>query len=218
MSETYESRLQQLRATREKTLALVADLSQVQSEFAPSSGKWSAGEVLDHLVKAERLYREKFVQLISLARDGKTPVLRVSFSEVNTSIGFIPKPLLSMMEMPLGMMNSLVPQCVRQTFVKYRLVPAQAPSIAEPVKARPLDELRADLRTAQQEMDALFTANSGMDFHAMRVIHPLMGDNNIPDLLHFIATHEQRHQNQIRDLLKLATFPRTAPAAEPLTT
>jgi len=218
MGESWKAKLEQLRATRECTLALVDGLSQAQTEFAASSKAWSVGEVLDHLVRADRLYREKFVQLIHLAQAGKPPVLRVSFAEVNTSIAYIPKPVLGLVEMPLSIMNSFVPKCLPETFVKYRLVPAQAPSIAEPTKGRELDALRADLRNAQQEMEALFSANAGLNFGSMRVIHPLMGDNNIPELLQFIATHEQRHQNQIRDILKLASFPRSAAAQEPVVT
>jgi len=218
MQESYETKLQQLRAARAETLDLVSGLTQQQAEFTPAAGKWSVGEVLDHLVRSEQLYRQKFVELIELAKAGRPPVLRVSFAEVNTSIGFIPKPLLGMMEAPLGVLNSMMPKCFRETFVKYRLVPAQAPSVAEPRKGRPLGDLVNDLRQAQAQMDALFAANADQDFTRMRVIHPLMGDNNIPELLHFIATHERRHQNQIRDILKLAAFPRTAPAAAGATT
>jgi uncharacterized damage-inducible protein DinB len=208
MENTVQNTLNELRATRKKTLALVQGLSQTQTEFPPTRGKWSVGEVLDHLVRSERLYRRKFVELIELAKSGRQTVLRVSFAEVNTSIGFIPKPLLSMLEMPLGVLNSVVPKCFRETFVQYRLVPAQAPSIAEPTKGRDLEELLRDLRQAQAEMETLFATNEHLDFGRMRVIHPLMGDNNVPELLHFIASHEQRHQKQIQDILKLASFPK----------
>ena len=209
MEQIVQTRLHELQVTRQKTLDLVANLSQAQSEFTRASGKWSIGEVLDHLVRAERLYRQKFAELIELAKSGRLAVLRVRFAEVNTSIAFIPKPLLGLMEAPLGVLNSVMPKCVREPFVQYRLVPAQAPSVAEPTRGRALQELRSDLRNAQAEMEALFAANPDMDFNRMRVIHPLMGDNNIPELLKFIASHEQRHQNQLRDILKLAAFPTT---------
>ncbi|MSO20120.1 MAG: hypothetical protein EXQ56_06585 [Acidobacteria bacterium] len=77
---------------------------------------------------------------------------------------------------------------------------------------------RGHVRSAQAEMKALFAANPNLDFTRMRVIHPLMGDNNIPELLKFIASHEQRHQNQLRDILKLATFPTTMAADMPAAT
>ena len=207
MQAIIKTRLDELQATRERTLNLVKHLSQAQSEFAPAPRKWSIGEILDHLIRAERLYREKFAELIDMAKSGRPAVLRVRFAEVNTSIAFIPKPLLGLMEAPLGVLNSVMPKCIRETFVQYRLVPAQAPSVAEPTRGRALQELRDELRNALAEMNALFAANAELNFTQMRVIHPLMGDNNIPELLKFIASHEQRHQNQLLDILNLSEFP-----------
>lgn len=213
MNDNITSPLHELDGARADTLQLTAALTQPQADFTPQSGRWSVGEVLDHLVRSELLYRQKFLELIQLAGAGRPPVLRVSFAEVNTSIGFIPKPLLGMMEAPLGALNAVVPKCFRETFVKYRLIPAQAPSVAEPRRGRRIEDLRDDLRGAQRKLEALFAASPHLDFTRMRVLHPLLGDNNIPELLRFIATHERRHQKQIRDILRLAAFPAGAPAA-----
>jgi uncharacterized damage-inducible protein DinB len=218
MTNPLEANLAELRNTRQKTLRLIAGLNQSQSEFRPGESKWSVGEVLDHLARSDRLYCQKFTQLVALAKAGKQPTLRVSFAEVNTSIGYIPKPLLAALEAPLGVMNSFVPKCFRETFVRYRLVPAQAPTVAEPTRGRPLQELRSELEAAQQAMEALFQNHSDLDYKSMRVIHPLMGDNNVLELLQFIATHERRHQNQILDILKLSTFPGQVPAQMPAAT
>jgi hypothetical protein len=40
--------------------------------------------------------------------------------------------------------------------------------------------------------------------------HPLMGVNNVLQLLRIVALHEQRHQSQIGDILRLPGFPRAA--------
>src|SRR5579859_165987 len=91
-------------AARAETLRLCSGISQAQSEFAPH-GKWSTGEVLGHLLLTDRLYRTNFVQLIELRKAGRRAVIRDSFSNLNTSIAYIPKPLLPLFEIPFTMIN-----------------------------------------------------------------------------------------------------------------
>lgn len=209
MQAAYQAKLQGLRLIRAQTLRVANGLTQAQSEFSQAAGKWSVGEVLDHLVLSEGLYREQFAKLIDLQKAGQKPVVNIRFAEVNTSIGFIPKPLLDLLEIPFTVANFFMPSVVREAFVQYRLIPAQAPAVAEPRKGRPLSELRKDLRSSLQETEALFEANPNLDYEQMRASHPLMGDNNVPQLLQIIASHEQRHQSQIEDIVKSAAFPRS---------
>ena len=49
---------------RADTFALLQDLSQQQLDYKPSPGKWSIGEVMDHLSLAERLFRSQIQLLI----------------------------------------------------------------------------------------------------------------------------------------------------------
>jgi hypothetical protein len=62
----YQQSLDMLRLTRARTLRLCAGMTQAQSDYSPAVGKWSAGEVLDHLLLAEKLYRDIFVRLIQM--------------------------------------------------------------------------------------------------------------------------------------------------------
>ena len=48
---------------RAKTLSLVRDLTQAQLDFSPSSRKWSVGEVLDHLVRVDEVFRDEYDEL-----------------------------------------------------------------------------------------------------------------------------------------------------------
>src|SRR5205823_14202559 len=96
----YQQDLEMLRLTRAETLRLTAGVDQAQSEFAPAAEKWSVGEVLDHLLLAENYYRAIFGRLIELQKSGAPAVISASFSEVNTSIAFLPKSMLPMAEVP----------------------------------------------------------------------------------------------------------------------
>ncbi len=109
----FNQDLEMFRLTRAETLRVSAGITQAQSEFAPAPGKWSVGEVLDHLLLAENFYRRIFVRLVELQKSGARPVIRSSFAEVNTSIAYIPKSLLPLLEVPFTVFNMFVPAVVR---------------------------------------------------------------------------------------------------------
>ena len=103
-----------------------------------------------------------------------------------------------------------MPHAAREFLIRNRLVPAQSPDVGIPRQGRALDELRQELRTSLQETAALFAANATLDYQAMILQHPLLGVNNVLQLLRIVALHEQRHQSQIGDILSHHGFPRTA--------
>jgi hypothetical protein len=201
----YKQNLALLHSTRDDTLRLCSRISQAQSEFA-LPGKWSAGEVLHHLVLADGLYRRYFTQLIELANSGETPILRSNFTELNTSIAHIPKPLLPMLEIPFTVLNLFVPTMLRETLTQFRLLPAQNPDITTPKKGEPLQDLRATLQSSCEQFETLFNDNPHLDYRAMRYQHPIMGSNNVLQMLRIMALHERRHQSQIRDILRARQF------------
>jgi uncharacterized damage-inducible protein DinB len=197
-------------AARQRTLELVAGLTQVQIEFSPAAGQWSVGEVLDHLLLAEALNRREMSELINLAKSGRRPYLKRTFADVNVSMAYIPKSLLPSLEVPFRLLSMVVPRSAREFLTRYRLVPAQSPDVGTPRKGRAIDELRQELRSSLQETEALFEANPTLDYQAMIQQHPLMGVNNVLQLLRIVALHEQRHQSQISDTLRHPGFPRAA--------
>jgi len=205
----YHQNLELLHSTRAGTLRLCSAITQAQSEFAPP-GKWSAGEVLHHLLLAENLYRGNFAQLIELQKSGQRPILRRSFADLNTSIAYIPKPILPMLEIPFTVMNMFVPSVVRETMMQFRLVPAQNPDVITPKKGQPVNDLQVALQASYDEMAALFNANPNLDYRGMTYQHPIMGSNNALQMMRIVALHEWRHQSQIRDLLRLPQFSKVA--------
>ncbi|MGH8067227.1 MAG: DinB family protein [Candidatus Entotheonellia bacterium] len=206
----YQSDLALVGAARQRTLELIARLTQVQIEFSPGPSQWSVGEVLDHLLLAEALNRLDIAELIDLAKSGCRPYLKRTFADVNVSMAFIPKSMLPFLEVPFRLVSMVVPRFAREFMTHYRLVPAQSPDVGTPHKGRSIDELRQELRSSLQETEALFEANSTLDYQAMIQQHPLMGVNNVLQLLRIVALHEQRHQSQINDILRLPGFPPAA--------
>lgn len=189
--------LDNFRATRARTLAMVEGLSQAQLDFVPGPNRWSIGEVLDHMLLGERLNREQIARLIQLAREGKRPELILTFSDLNISIVGVPRSLLPLFETPLTLMNMFVSESLRNYLTRTRLIPFRNPDPATPHRGRSAAGLRGDLITSLQETERLFQTNADLDYDEMVVQHPLLGRYDVPGLLRFMSAHEERHQSQI---------------------
>jgi hypothetical protein len=176
-------------------------------DHQPAPHKWSAGEVLDHLILGQRLNLCYIAELIEMEKAGQRPIKKLTLAEVDVSIGYIPKNLLPALETPFMMLNLIIPSGFRDFMTSHRLVPAQNPSLTTPRRARPADELRNDLFSSFKETETLLEANADLDYGAMMIEHALLGNYNIPGLLRFLALHEQRHQSQINDILAMPRFP-----------
>ena len=204
----YQTDLKLFRSVREASLRLAEGLTEQQAAYAPAPGQWSIGEVLDHLLLAEKLYRDRFTKLIELKMAGQKPEMKSDFSEINTSVLFIPKAVLPLLEAPFKILNLFVPTGVREAMTRYRVMPAQAPSIAIPRKGRPVAELREELRNSIEQTVNLFRGNPDLDYRGMRLSHPLMGNNNVLQLVRIMSMHEQRHQEQIRGVQRSPSYPK----------
>ena len=207
--QAYRSALEFHRTTRAQTLAMVQELSQSQMDYQPEPHKWSAGEVLDHLVLGQRLNLSYIAELIGMKKAGQQPVLILSSSYFDVSIGYIPKRMLPALELPLNLLNMFLPGTVRDFMTQYRLIPAQNPELTNPRRGRPAEELRNDLIVSLKETEALLESHSDLDYGEMVIQRPLLGNNNVPGLLRFLALHVQRDQSQINDILTNPQFPKS---------
>lgn len=194
--------LQDFAATRAATLGLANGLSQEELDRRPRPDKWSVGEILDHLLRAEGYLHGELRELIGLARAGRRPFIRRSFSEVDISVAFIPRPLLSLFELPISLAGMFVPAPVRDFILRNRLIPAQNPSFATPQPGRPADELRSDLAASLEHLRQLLEQNADLDGRQLILQHPLLGTLDLTGMLRFLILHEQRHQDQIQEALR----------------
>lgn len=207
------SELDGLRKTREATLELVKDLDQRQMDYAPGKGRWSVGEVLDHLRLADELYVGEIRRLVELGRRGERMRLRRSLTQFDAVPFPLPRVLLPLVELPLTVANTLIPSALRNLVVNNRMVPAQRPSVLAPEAGRDAGELRYRLRESFEDLEELFRENPELPSGRMIHQHPLLGVNSVLDMIAFSRGHEKRHQGQIRDVLDHSGFPRRRRAA-----
>lgn len=197
----------ELAAARGRTIALAAPLTQAQLDFRARPGRWSIGENLDHLLRAEDLYRSEIARLIGLARAGERPYIRRTFSEVNVAPLYVPELFLPLLDVPFTFMNRFVPQSVRDYAAEHPLLRMRNPTIAAPLAGRPGPELRNELASSLERTRTLLAANADMPFERMISEHPLMGAANAPQILAFLARHEKRHHAQIEKVRADGRFP-----------
>jgi uncharacterized damage-inducible protein DinB len=202
--------LEAFRQAREDTLQLAAPFSQAQLDHSPAPGKWSAGEVLDHLSKTDAMYRREIALLVDLVRSGRRPYAKRHFADLDAAPAAIPKSWLRFLDAPFAVMSRILPKSLGAAMAANRRVHFQHPERATPRKGRPAAELSRDLRASFQSFESLFAESPDLDWASMLHQHPLFGVNNVLQILDFITSHERRHQAQIRDALASPGFPRAA--------
>ena len=207
----WNLRVQELRAVREKTISTLLNLNQAQADFAPAAGTWSIAQNADHILLSEQLYRTQLRNLMELARKGGKTTLEIGYGDVNPAFPFIPREVLSLLATPLTIMNMFMPAVVRQAIIRYPLIPALAPSVMEPAKSRPIDDLRASMRSSFAVTEELFRDRVPANLGSMSVSHPLLGNNTVAQIFGLMCAHEERHRAQIEKISRLAHFPKQQP-------
>ena len=201
-------RLSEFASARALTLAAVTPLTQAQLDFCPRPGRWSIGEIADHLLLSEQQYRDEIGRLIDLARSGKPTYIRRTFAEANVSPFGLPNVVLSALEVPFGIVGRLMPDAVRDVLTEVPLLPTRNPDFATPTPGRPAVELKADLASAIVSTQSVIERHGDIDFSRLVSEHPLMGRTNVPQILAFLARHERRHQGQMERVREDRGFPR----------
>jgi DinB superfamily len=202
-------RLNEFASARALTLAAITPLSQAQLDFSPRPGRWSVGEVADHLLLAESQYRDEIGRLIELARSGRRPYIRRSFADANVSPLFLPDAVLTLLDVPFSIVGRFMPEAVRAAILEMPLVPVRNPDFSTPRPNRPAAALKADLANSIQRTRDLLARNADIDFRQLVSEHPLMGRTNVPQILTFLARHERRHHLQMEKVRQEASFPKT---------
>lgn len=190
-----------LAAARATTISLLEPLSQAQLDQRPAPGKWSPGEVLDHLILADSIHRRDILELVERATQGTSTLLYRSASDLDVAVFGIPRVLMPAFSLPFLMGNYLMPAPLRNVVARCRWLPAQNPTAATPRPGRSKAELEPELEGSLAGLRRILSAHPTLPWERMVVVHPLLGRNHVPNILRFLANHESRHQEQLREAL-----------------
>ncbi len=190
-------RINEVRKVRRRTLEMLEPLTQAELDAREAADRWSPGQIADHLIKANRMYLGEIHKLIALKRAGKRPEIYVRLSEMQFEVPFLPRFLMPLADVPVGLFNTLLPASLRELFLRSPILSAQAPAVLRPEAGRRREDLLADLRQTLEETERLFVDHRDVDLSELRYYHPLFGFNGLDGILGLMASHEERHQKQL---------------------
>lgn len=164
--------LSRLDAARETLRGALDSIPAEQQRQRPSTDRWSAAEVLEHLTLVEKIFGGRIVKALGEAR---------------ASLSSEAQP------------RAPLPDAVEQRMVD-RLNKRQAPEPALPTGSidvaagwATLEGNHAALRTALAGCDGLALSQVTLD-------HPFFGAMTVYQWVELIAAHEGRHTEQIREI------------------
>ena len=169
----------EVEASRRRVLAAVADLSAKQGAFAPPE-RWSAAEILEHLVLAET-GGANFVWRASTAYREGAPLWTGDSPNRGQSIE----------------------EVVERTWEPKET----APESATPRMGGPVQYWAAALAACQPVLDRLGSELEGLDLSAVVYPHFLSGPLDARQRLEFLRFHLDRHLPQIEALKGEPGFP-----------
>lgn len=167
--------------TRDRLHAVSRDLTQEQLDFRPHPDAWSIGENLDHLARVEA---------------GVARVLHKMTAEVAATGDHAAPDLPSQ----LGSLDRFP--------ILDRTTRRRAPDMVAPRHGVEKEVLRRDLDGSRRHLREALSALALYDLNPHTFPHPLLGALNLYQWTLFVGRHEQRHLEQIDDVLADPNFPR----------
>jgi hypothetical protein len=157
----------------------VRGLSDVQLGFRPAPGRWSIGEILDHLCLAERAMIRSISRLLQHA----------------AGLGQIAEP---------GAMDAPSHRIDLDLYNR----PAGAPESVLPSPDRPLERLLAGLEESRERLQEVAKRAEGRVVGNVTLPHFQLGELNFYQWLAVHGAHEAKHTAQIRRIKADPTFPK----------
>lgn len=167
-------------AAREALLREVRGLSESQLGFQPVPGKWSIGEILDHLALAEQSMARVALRILQQA----------------AGRGLIGDPG-SMEELSFAI------------DLKAYDAAASAPESVRPRPERPLQVLLTGLWESRERLLEVSRRADGRMIGALTIRHVQLGELHFYQWLTLEAAHEKKHLAQIRAIKAHPKFPRS---------
>ncbi len=160
--------------TRTALLSAVDDIPEPLREARPTENEWSVAEVLEHLFRVEK---------------GIAKLVALKVGEMQ-----------SMPEPPRELPEMVDIDAARFAVVQNREIRLDAPERVAPRGELSEEAARAALlETRGILLDQLHAAD-GLALSTILHPHPFLGELNLYEWVHFVASHEARHLAQVRAL------------------
>lgn len=206
--DQLQDSIARLNEKREKIARTVRELSQAQLDFQPATAAWSIGQIAEHVALSERGLMN-IVKSLFQGPAGRR-VLEVSYDQLPLTLQGIPTSIARLsfeLLRPFSFMTRFTPQAVIRFMLANPLVKAKAAPDSVPAHGKARAELAAFLTEVRQSTLQFLESVKDKDLSQFHWSHPLLGYQDLSGMLDLIASHDNRHIQQIEDVRKNPRFP-----------
>jgi len=108
-ARTGQAAIDEVGEARRETLAQVQDLDQAQAVHSPAPGRWSVGEGLDHLLRADQEFLRIVRGLVARKRRGAATFEMRGVSELGEPWSSLAWPVRMAIDVPVALGSLLIP-------------------------------------------------------------------------------------------------------------
>jgi len=201
--------IERLQHQRAVLLGKIDGLQQAQLDSQPGGQAWSIGQVAHHVGLGENVWQGYLKTVLKNAKQTREATLQVSLDEVPFSSRLIPDFLLRnrFILTPVTLMVNCMPRPVQSMFFAVPLIKMDAGPRMQPKHGLSRTQILQFLDDTRKVTLDLLQPVAGWDLARVRIVHPLVGDQDVYGILELLTSHEQRHAQQIDSIKKKPNFP-----------
>ena len=169
--------LELLDETRAALLMAVAQVPEDRRDVRVADGRWTVGEILDHLHRVDASFARRLQKIVAEAKERGTP------AETETS------SVLGRLE---------------RAAVTDRSRRIESPEIVRPAPSARASDALAALHESRAAVRAGLAAASGLALGSIVLPHAVFGPLDMYQWTLFLGWHEVRHAEQIREIAEAA--------------
>ncbi len=206
---SLERSIERLQQERLGLLGRIEGLNQAQLDFRPSRQLWSIGQVAHHVGLGEKLWQGYLATALKNGGQRHEASVHVSLEDVPFSSRIVPDILWRnpFVLTPLSLMIRLIPRPVQSMLFAVPLIKMDAGPRMQPKHGLPKTQTLQFLAEARRTTLDLLQPVRDWDLTRIRIIHPLVGDQDVYGILELLSSHDQRHSQQIDSIKKNGNFP-----------
>jgi hypothetical protein len=214
--ETLEKAVDRLQHERAVFLSKFERFDQRQLDYRPSRNSWSVGQVAHHVALGESVWQGYLKNVLSAGSRERGAVERITLDQIPFSSKIIPDFFFKspLVVVPLSVFVNLIPRPLQSMLFAVPLFKMEAGKRMQPIpgltRSKIIDLLH-DVRKAT--LDRVEPC-CDWDLSRFRIVHPLVGNQDVYGILELLASHEQRHSMQIDSISKQPGFPEPAGRAK----
>jgi hypothetical protein len=213
--DRFAKAVDRLQHERAVLLGAIERMSQIQLNFQPSRHSWSIGQVAHHVGLAETIWHGYIRAVLKKGNREDGATVRVSLQEVPFSSRIVPDFILNspFVLAPLSIMVNFLPKPIHSMLFAVPIFKMEAGSRFQPKVGLARNQIRRFLEDTRRTTLQLIEPFADWDLSLFRILHPLVGDQDVYGVLALVANHDQRHTSQIESIKKAPDFPPGVSAA-----